>query len=91
MPSEPADARFKNKVTIAAYPTHEAGGVVWTYMGPADRMPPPPDYEWVRAPATHRYVSKTFEACNGLQAMEGGLRSRDGAPRIDDETDYVRV
>jgi phenylpropionate dioxygenase-like ring-hydroxylating dioxygenase large terminal subunit len=73
MPSEPADSLFKTKVTIKAYPTHEAGGVVWTYMGPADRMPPPPDYEWVRAPATHRYVSKTFEACNYLQAMEGGL------------------
>jgi phenylpropionate dioxygenase-like ring-hydroxylating dioxygenase large terminal subunit len=73
MPSEPADSLFKTKVTIAAYPTHEAGGVVWAYMGPADRVPPPPDYEWVRAPATHRYVSKTFEACNYLQAMEGGL------------------
>ena len=24
-------------------------------------MPAPPDYEWLRAPATHRHVSKTFE------------------------------
>ena len=50
-----------------------AGGIVWTYMGPKDQMPAPPDYEWTRAPATHRYVSKTFEDCNYLQAMEGGL------------------
>jgi len=28
---------------------------------------------WTRAPATHRYVSKTFENCNYLQALEGGL------------------
>ena len=32
-----------------------------------------PDFEWTRAPATHRYVSKTFENCNWLQALEGGL------------------
>ena len=36
-------------------------------------MPAPPDYEWMRAPDTHRYVSKTYEACNYLQALEGGL------------------
>jgi len=73
MPSEPADSLFKTKVKITAYPTHEAGGVVWTYMGPPEKKPPVPDYEWLRAPATHRYVSKTFEDCNYLQAMEGGL------------------
>jgi hypothetical protein len=36
-------------------------------------MPPAPDYEWLRAPKTHRHVSKTFEQCNYLQALEGGL------------------
>jgi phthalate 4,5-dioxygenase len=73
MPSEPPDSLFKSKVTIQAYPTWEGGGVVWTYMGPPAQMPPPPDYEWVRAPGTHRFASKTFEQCNWLQAMEGGL------------------
>ena len=28
-------AYFKNKVRVKAYPTHESGGIVWTYMGPA--------------------------------------------------------
>jgi len=73
MPSEPADSLFKSKVTIASYPTWEGGGVVWTYMGPAELQPPPPNYEWVRAPATHCKVSKTFEDANYLQALEGGL------------------
>jgi hypothetical protein len=36
-------------------------------------MPAVPDYEWIRAPSTHRHVSKTYEACNYLQALEGGL------------------
>ncbi len=73
MPSEPSDSLFKTKVTIAAYPTHEAGGVIWTYMGPKELQPPAPDYEWMRAPDTHRFVSKTFEDCNYLQGLEGGL------------------
>src|SRR5579864_789351 len=47
MPSEPPDSLFKAKVTIAAYPTREWGGVIWAYMGPPDRMPPePPQLEW---------------------------------------------
>jgi phenylpropionate dioxygenase-like ring-hydroxylating dioxygenase large terminal subunit len=73
MPSEPGDSLFKSKVTIAAYPTWEGGGVVWAYLGPAETQPAPPDYEWLRAPATHRFVSKTFEDANWLQALEGGL------------------
>ena len=73
MPSEPPDSLFKSKVTIKTYPTWEGGGMVWTYMGPPETMPPPPDYELVRAPETHRHTSKTFEECNWLQALEGGL------------------
>jgi phenylpropionate dioxygenase-like ring-hydroxylating dioxygenase large terminal subunit len=73
MPSEPPDSLFKTKVTIAAYPTWEGGGIVWAYLGPPDHQPPPPDYEFVRAPATHRHVSKSREDCNFLQAFEGGI------------------
>ncbi len=75
MPSEPADSLFKSKVRIAAYPTAEGGGMIWAYLGDPATMPPPPDYELTRAPATHRYTSKTFEACNWLQALEGGIDS----------------
>ncbi len=73
MPSEPPDSPLKARVKIAAYPVHEKGGIIWTYLGPRETMPEPPDFEWLRAPDTHRYVSKTFEDCNWLQAMEGGL------------------
>ena len=73
MPSEPPDSLFKTKVTIKAYPTIEAGDVVWAYMGPPAEMPAPPDYEWMRAPRTHRMISKTFENANYLQGLEGGL------------------
>jgi len=73
MPSEPPDSLFKTKVTIAAYPVWEGGGMLWAYMGPPDKQPAPPDYELLRAPITHRYTSKTIEDCNWLQALEGGL------------------
>jgi phenylpropionate dioxygenase-like ring-hydroxylating dioxygenase large terminal subunit len=73
LPTEPATSKMKDHIKIMAYPTVERGGVVWAYMGPADQMPAEPDYEWTRAPATHRHVSKTFERCNYLQALEGGL------------------
>jgi hypothetical protein len=75
MPSEPPDSIFKSKVRITAYPTWEGGGIIWTYMGPPALRPPPPDYELVRAPQTHRFASKTFEECNWLQCLEGGVDS----------------
>jgi phthalate 4,5-dioxygenase oxygenase subunit len=73
MPSEPPDSLFKTKVSIKAYPTFEAGGMVWTYMGPPEKQPALPNYEWLRVPSTHCRVSKTFEHANWLQALEGGL------------------
>ncbi len=73
MPSEPPDSMFATKVKIKSYPTWEGGGLVWAYMGPPEHQPPVPDYEFTRTPATHRHVSKTYEECNWLQALEGGL------------------
>jgi phthalate 4,5-dioxygenase len=73
MPSEPPDSLFKTKVKIEAYPTWEGGGVVWAYLGPPAFQPPPPDYELVRAPANHRHISKAYQECNFLQALEGGI------------------
>ena len=64
-PAEPADTGLKSRIKLTAYPTLDRGGIVWAYLGPHDRQPPPPDFEWLRAPATHRHVSKTFEHCNG--------------------------
>jgi phthalate 4,5-dioxygenase oxygenase subunit len=73
MPSEPADSLFKTKVQIESYPTWEGGGIIWTYMGPQSAIPPVPNFELVRVPDSHKHVSKTFEDCNYLQALEGGL------------------
>jgi phenylpropionate dioxygenase-like ring-hydroxylating dioxygenase large terminal subunit len=73
MPSEPPDSLFKTKVKIGSYPAWEGAGMIWTYMGDPAGIPAVPDYEFVRAPESHRFVSKTFERANYLQALEGGL------------------
>jgi phenylpropionate dioxygenase-like ring-hydroxylating dioxygenase large terminal subunit len=94
MPSEPPDSLFKQKVTIVAYPTWEGGGIVWTYMGPPDEQPSYPDLEFVRAPQTHRFVSKTFQECNWLQGLEGGIDNAHSSfvhnEKLNDQTTTVR-
>ena len=79
LPSEPMDSDFKSKVRLTAYPTVDRGGIIWAYLGPKEHMPAPPDFEWLRAPATHRYVSKTLERANYLQGLEGGLDTVHGS------------
>jgi phthalate 4,5-dioxygenase len=71
--NEPGQASFAAKVRTTAYPTIEVGGVVWAYLGPPEHRPPPPNFEWTQAPASHRHVSKVIEECNWLQALEGGI------------------
>lgn len=73
MPSEPESSVFKDKVQIPAYPTVELGGVVWAYMGPSEKQPPLPKFEWTQAPETHRGMTKVFQESNWLQALEGGI------------------
>src|SRR5919109_3078571 len=71
--NEPAECSFAQKIHIKAYPTVEQGGVIWAYMGPRAKMPPPPSFEWTQVPESHRHVSKVVEECNWLQALEGGI------------------
>src|SRR6266545_3743782 len=39
MTSEPPESGFPAKLKHKAYPAREAGGFVWTYMGPTKEMP----------------------------------------------------
>ena len=74
MMNEPPDSDYHTKVRIKAYPTIEQGGVVWAYMGEeGSQPPPPPNFEWATVPETHRKISKNRQACNWLQALEGGI------------------
>jgi nitrite reductase/ring-hydroxylating ferredoxin subunit len=70
-PAEPAGSTLKDKVRHTAYPCHEAAGIVFAYMGPKDRIPLLPNYEWTRVPLDHLYVTKSLQDCNYLQGLEG--------------------
>lgn len=70
-PAEPAGSTLKDKVRHTAYPCHEAAGIVFAYMGPKDRVPLFPDYEWTRVPLDHLYVTKSLQDCSYLQGLEG--------------------
>ena len=72
-PAEPADSTFRHKVRHTAYPTHDAGGVIWAYMGPKEKQPPFPDFLWTRLPESHRAANKVLAECNYLQGVEGGV------------------
>jgi len=75
VPSEPAESGYANKIKLTSYPLIERGGVLWTYMGPPERRPAEPEYEFATVPDDQRFVSKRFQDCNWLQAMEGGIDS----------------
>ncbi len=65
-------ARFRDKVTVKAYPVRVLGGLLWTYMGP-DPAPCLPDWEpfsWKNG-----FVQIVFAEvpCNWLQAQENSI------------------
>ena len=75
VPSEPVESGFCKKIKLKSYPLIERGGVLWTYMGPADKQPPLPEWEFALVPDAQRFVSKRVQESNWLQAMEGGIDS----------------
>jgi len=59
MPTEPGAFGFRDRMKLTSYPTHEAGGMVWTYMGPAADMPTFPEYDWMKLPRNQYAVIKS--------------------------------
>ena len=69
-PGEPRGSQYYKEIRHLAYPCLEAGGLIFTYMGPG--VPPPlPDYEWLSAPDELLDIHKRFYGCNYLQGSEG--------------------
>lgn len=73
MPNEPPERQFKDRLRARAFPVREAAGVIWAYMGAAEKQPPFTDQEWMRLPPGHSYVTKNLAECNWLQLLEGGF------------------
>lgn len=75
VPSEPSENGFCARIKLAGYPLVRQGDVLWTYMGPRDKQPPLPEFEFSLVPPEQTYTSKRLQECNWLQAMEGGIDS----------------
>jgi phthalate 4,5-dioxygenase oxygenase subunit len=73
MPTEDASSTYKDQIRLTAYPVRERAGVLWTYMGPKTQLPELPEFEWARAPESHRFISWSFQQNNFIQAIDGGI------------------
>jgi phthalate 4,5-dioxygenase len=72
MPNIPHGETAKNRMHTIAYPTHEAGNMIWAYMGPEDRQPPFPEFPYTtEVPKENVYVTRYEINCNWLQGQEG--------------------
>lgn len=74
-PAEPRDSDFKRKVRHDAYPCREIAGMVFTYMGPPERRPLLPRYEWCDLRQDQVWPVKSYLGCNYLQGIEGDFDS----------------
>ena len=68
-----ANPNFGKTVQITAYPTREAGGIVWLYMGPRAEPPPFPEFLFTRLPANHVLRYHYRQECNFLQGLEADI------------------
>ncbi|MGE0170407.1 Rieske 2Fe-2S domain-containing protein [Nocardioides sp.] len=75
MPAEPEESRYAERIRQTAYPTREAGGMIWAYMGPEGTMPAFPAWDWTDHPAEQILVLKAVADCNWVQTLEGAIDS----------------
>lgn len=75
VPSELPESGFCDRIKLKSYPMIEKGGVIWVYMGEADKKPPEPEFEFCNVAPARRFVSKRFQEANWLQSLEGGIDS----------------
>jgi phthalate 4,5-dioxygenase len=66
-----ADAKFKERIKGRTYPVREAGGLLWAYMGPADKQPAFPTWPFMEQDDAHRINAMAVANCNYVQVMEG--------------------
>ena len=73
MPNERPDTDFKHKIKIKSYAAAEWGGYIWFYMGPPERKPPLPEFEWALLAPEHHWQRKWHYHANYMQGLEGEL------------------
>ena len=69
------DAGFTKRLKQPAYPVREAGGFIWTYLGPKELEPPFQHYAFMDLPVEHVEILRVNTPVNYLQLYEGGTDS----------------
>ncbi len=73
-PFENPEAGFKEKIQHPAYPVEQLGGLLFAYMGPAERKPLLPKWDLlVRLDGKKQVDLCETLRCNWLQAMENSV------------------
>src|SRR4051795_1722460 len=67
------DARFKDRITIKAYPVEARAGLLWAYMGPPDKKPLLPNYEPFQRPNGFVQIVLADVPCNWFQCHENTI------------------
>jgi phthalate 4,5-dioxygenase oxygenase subunit len=75
MSSEPPGSGLCDKVRHKAYPVQEAGGVVWTYMGPPEHQPAFKAPFFAPSEDTRVSILKVVVETNWAQGLEGAIDS----------------
>lgn len=65
--------RMCERIKLVTYPTREAGGMIWVYLGPEEMMPEMPNLEFLEVSSEQRFVSKKMQESNWAQALEGAI------------------
>jgi phenylpropionate dioxygenase-like ring-hydroxylating dioxygenase large terminal subunit len=72
-PGEPATSKIKDRICHGAYPVHEYKGLLFTYMGPPDTVPPFPVYDTFDLPGHELVPYRISYPCNWLQVAENTM------------------
>jgi phenylpropionate dioxygenase-like ring-hydroxylating dioxygenase large terminal subunit len=73
LPSEPEESNFRKSIKLKSYPVQERNGIIWTYMGPEEKMPPFPNFYWMNLPQENIMAERVWQECNYLQVIENDL------------------
>ncbi|HKR86779.1 MAG TPA: Rieske 2Fe-2S domain-containing protein [Phenylobacterium sp.] len=69
------DPRFRARLKAPAYPVEECAGLLWAYMGPAEKKPPFRSFAFMDAPEANRTIIRITQRANYLQLVEQGSDS----------------
>lgn len=75
VPNYSNSAQYRERLKAPVYPVEEAGGLLWTYIGPKDKQPPFQRYAFMDGPEENRVVVRVDTDANYLQLYEGGTDS----------------